>query len=78
MPDGHHVHNLRLAAHLDLLHRALVRLHHEDDRVAGRLQEGGHEAGMARHLVPRAQRLQPVVLAAATATAAVVGGSRGG
>ena len=57
MPDGHHVHDLGLVAHLDLLGGDLVRLQHDDDRVPGGLKDTGDDPGMARHLAPATENL---------------------
>ena len=50
--DGHHVHDLGLAAHLDLLGGDLVWLQHHNDRVAGGLEHTRHQTRVTGDLSP--------------------------
>ena len=65
MSDGHHVHYLGLAAHLDLLGGDLVRLEHDDDGVAGGLEDAGDHTRVSGHFAPAAQHLRGGTLAPA-------------
>ena len=67
MSDGHHVHYLGLAAHLDLLGGDLVRLEHDDDWVPGGLEDTGDDPGVTRDLTPTAQHLRAGTLVGSVA-----------
>lgn len=54
-----------LMMYLDLLHGDGGGGEHEHDGVVGGLRDGGHEAGVPRHLRPLAQGLRAAALAPA-------------
>ena len=62
--DSHHVHNLGLVAHLDLLGGDLVRLQHDDDGVPGGLEDAGDDSRMSGHFAPGAENLRGGTLVA--------------